>query len=449
MELKRWVENWNQSTEFLRHHFRFDRADFVVFTAGFLFSLPTLLQLEIAEPFFMFNENHIRLVGVEESKNLVHQYTVAFKLKNEAEEQKKGFNHHLSLPCLIEKLQKFDPSFRMNSRQKYSTEFNCFLLNKSLNLKQCPIKNMEHLTLCNKSSETVQKIHANSSLVRAFLQDFRTNGAEAVREHLSSLFNDVLLVLRSGLSMANNNMEILRDQKMPYILWLAGAFLGFKDQLKFDLTSLSMLDIDTLIVTSIFGMNNRVLAITFDYARATSTFFPFCLPIRGTVVNDKALVIEISLDTQPIFFRQVLSIPVCYNSLKHTVATVASGLDRIDKIDRVLQWVRESMSKNAAEKFEFFILGHLSAHVGNQNLDFSHLSASLLGSKNVLVYMQKDRRRRTDCFVLYLLDKTPKAENCSMVSAINLQCWWVLQKSAHVCFSNIFKQVTQEMHWCR
>jgi len=47
------------------------------------------------------------------------------------------------------------------------------------------------------------------------------------------------------------------------------------------------------------------------------------------------------------------------------------------------------------------------------------MSTSLWGSKNVLVYTQKDRRRRTiDCFVFHVHDKTTKAENCSISDII-------------------------------
>jgi len=381
MELKRLIESWNQSIEFLRHYFRFDRSDILVFMTGFLFSLPTLLQLEIPEVFFMFGENHIRLVGVEEStRNLVHQYTVTFKLNSsEGVENNGRFNHHLSLPCLMEKMQKFDPtSFRINSKHAYSSEFDCFLLDiKSLNLKRYPVHTTDHSILCKKSSETVYKVHANSSLVWALLEGFKTSGDKTVfRKHLSSLFNDVLLDIKTGLSMANDNVEVLRDQKTPYILWVAGVLLGFRDQLKFDLTSLNMLDIDTMIVSSISGMMNRlVLAITFEYAKTTSTVnFPFCLPMEGTTFHDEALVIDISLDSQPMIFSEVGTVPICYNSLKHTVAAVSAGLDKLGKIDIVLHWLRESMSQNAAEIFEFFIIGHLSAYVGPQNNpDSSHL----------------------------------------------------------------------------
>jgi len=412
MDLKRWVENWNQSTELLRHNFRsIDRSDILVFTAGFLFSLPILVQLEIPKVFFMFAENHIRLVGIEESRNLVHQYTVAFT---------GDVDHHQSLPCLMEKIMESDPSFRMNSKQTYFSESNCFLFNKnSLNLTQCP---MDHSIFCKKASETVHVV--NSSLVWALLRDFKTiySGDKTNREHLSSLFNNLLLDLKSGLSMANNNTEVLGDQKRPYIIWVAGVIVGFRDQLKLDLTSLNMLNIDTVIITSILDKNRCVLAITFEYEKTTYIRFPFCLPIRGTIFYDKALVIDILLDTQPIIFSQFVAVPVCYNSLKHTVATVAAGLDQIDKIDLVLSWFRESMSPNAAGKFQFYVLGHLSAHVGHVNLDFSHLSsASLSDGKKVLVYKQKVKKRRgTDCFVFHLYGRTAKAENCSMSSEINL-----------------------------
>jgi len=381
MELKGWIENWNQSIGFLRHYFRFDRSDILVFMTGFLFSLPTLLQLEIPEVFFMFGENHIRLIGVEESRNLVHQYTVVINFDSEAVEQNKGLNPSLSLPCLVEKILNVEPSFLLNSNRTYSTEFTCFLLNNSLNLKQCPIRyNIDHLSksMCAKSYETVNKIHDNStSIVWALLQDFETGVDKTVREHMSSLFNDVLLDLKAGLSMINGNVEVLRDQKTPYIVWVAGMLSCFRDQQKFDLTSLNMLDIDTLIVTTKLGMNRRVLAITFEFEKTTSTLSPFCLPMRGTIFHDNAKLIDISVDTQPIVFSQVGTVPVCYNSLKHTVAMVSSGFEKLVTIDHVLKLLRTSTSQNAADKFEFSILGHLSAYVGNQNLDFRHLSTSL------------------------------------------------------------------------
>jgi len=72
----------------------------------------------------------------------------------------------------------------------------------------------------------------------------------------------------SEIKFANNDKEVLGDQKRPYLLWVAGLFVGFKDQLELELTLTSLnilLDIDTLIITS--NDQKHVLAITFDYIR--------------------------------------------------------------------------------------------------------------------------------------------------------------------------------------